>query len=279
MNLDGCTALITGASAGIGREFAQQLAARAGKLILVARREQRLQELRDKLIAEYPALEVDTRQVDLANPSDLSGLTDWLSQDGAGIDLLINNAGLGDIGGFDTADPSRLEQMILVNICSLTLLCRAALPSMIARKKGAILNVSSSAGFLPIPGFAVYAASKAYVTSFTEALRAEVAGSGITITALCPGPVPTEFTDVAYRPGMKRPVSPRFVQVSAEQVAQAALEAIEHDRPIVIPGGVMKLAMTFTRLTPMAILRLFWRLGANRITLPKTKAAVVRPPL
>ena len=115
---------------------------------------------------------------------------------------------------------------------------------MIARKRGAILHVSSSAGFLPIPGFAVYAASKAYVNSFSEALRAEFRESGITVTALCPGPVDTEFTRVAYRPGREtQRNSPAFVHVSVEESRASSLDAMERDRPLVIPGAVMKIAM------------------------------------
>ena len=111
----------------------------------------------------------------------------------AALDLLINNAGLGDLGAFATADPERVDAMMQVNMVALTRLTRALLPAMIAQKRGAILNVSSSASFLPIPNFAVYAATKAYVTSFSEALRSELHGTGVGVTALCPGPVRTEF--------------------------------------------------------------------------------------
>ena len=115
------------------------------------------------------------------------------------IDLLINNAGLGDIGPFATSELQRVKEMLAVNMTALTLLTRLLLPGMIARRRGAILNVSSSAGFLPIAGFAVYAATKAYVTSFSEAIRAELRGTGVVVTSLCPGPVRTEFTEVARR--------------------------------------------------------------------------------
>src|SRR5205085_2924274 len=180
-------------------EFARGLRPRARRLVLVARRRDRLEHLRDELLAAHPNLEVELRVVDLSDRNQLNSLTDCLGASDTEIDLLVNNAGLGDIGSFATAEWARLEQIILVNIQALTLLSRAVLPPMLAKNKGAILNVSSSAGFLPMAGFAVYAASKAYVTSLTEALRAEVHGSGVTISALCPGPVHTEFTDVAYR--------------------------------------------------------------------------------
>jgi short-subunit dehydrogenase len=263
MNLDRCTALITGASAGIGREMARQLAPRARRLHLVARRQTRLEQLRDEFAGNYPALEIHTHRVDLSNVTEVKGLADWLQAEQTDLDLLINNAGLGDLGSFVTAQPERLHEIILVNMNALTMLTRAVLPSMIARRKGAILNVSSCAGFLPISGFAVYAASKAYVTSFSEALRTELRGAGISVSALCPGPVHTEFTDVAYRAGAEQGHSPEFVHVSAERVARVGLHGIERNKPLVIPGAMMKVAMFFTRITPMPLLRLVSRFSAN----------------
>lgn len=264
MNLDRCSALITGASGGIGREFARQLAARARLLVLVARRQELLRQLRDELILAHPGIEIQIRVVDLSDSFQLQGIADWISAGNIDIDLLINNAGLGDLGSFVTSDPPRIEQIMLVNMNALTLLTRSILPGMIARNKGAILNVSSSAGFLPIPGFAVYAATKAYVTSFSEALRAELRGTNVTVSALCPGPVHTEFTDVAHRPGVDRFPAPEFVHVPVEKVVRAGLAAVRRDQPIVIPGAVLKLAMFFTRLTPMPILRFVSRFSAKR---------------
>ena len=170
MKLDGCNALITGASAGIGREFARQLAGRARSMILIARRDDQLIRLADKLHREHPKLLVHIRKTDLADPAQLRELLGWLDREQLDVDLLINNAGLGDSGPFAKSDPVRNNQMTLVNVTALTSLTRHLLPNMIAKRRGGILNVSSSAGFLPIPGFAVYAATKAYVTSFSEAL-------------------------------------------------------------------------------------------------------------
>jgi short-subunit dehydrogenase len=155
--------------------------------------------------------------------------------------------------------------MILVNMLAPTLLTRRLLQAMIAKKRGAILNVSSSAGFLPIPEFAVYAASKAYFTSFSEGLRAELRGTGVSVCALCPGPVHTEFNQVAHRP-TEPPErnSPGFVHVPAEEVARAGLAAVENDRALVIPGFVMKIGMFLVRITPMPLLRLTARLSAKR---------------
>jgi uncharacterized protein len=264
MKIDGCSALITGASAGIGREFARQLATRARTLVLVARREQKLNELRDELRNRNANLNVHVCVVDLCDKSQIDDLIAWLDQTKIDIDFLINNAGLGDYGSFATSDPERDDRIIQVNIVAPTLLIRRLLPQMIARKRGAILNVSSSAGFLPIPGMAVYAASKAYVNSFSEALRAELRDTGLTVTALCPGPVHTEFGDVAKRPGGEPERGPELVYVSVEKTARDALAAVEADRPLVIPGFAMKLGMFLVRITPMSILRLAWRLGAKR---------------
>jgi hypothetical protein len=264
MNLDNCSALITGASAGIGREFARRLANRARALVLVARREQRLSELRDELRDRNPQLNVHVRVVDLCDKSQIDELVRWLEQDKIDIDFLINNAGLGDYGTVATSDFERDDRIIQVNVAALAFLTRLLLPQMIQRKRGAILNVSSSAGFLPIPGMAVYAASKAFVNSFTEALRAEVRGSGVVVTALCPGPVHTEFGDMAKRPGREPETGPEFTYVSVEQTVRDALDAIESDNPLVIPGVVMKLAMLLVRITPISILRLALRFRARR---------------
>jgi uncharacterized protein len=255
MKIDGCNALITGASAGIGREFAQQLADRACSLILVARREQKLAELRAELRQQYPNLTVRIRKTDLADPAQLAELLAWIDSEKIDVDLLINNAGLGDLGPFATSDPIRNEQIMLVNMVALTSLTRHLLPQMIARKRGGILNVSSSAGFLPIPTFAIYAATKAYVTSFSEALRAELRGTGVSVCALCPGPVHTEFQEVAKRSGRQREDGPEFVHVSVEQVVLDGLTALEADRPLVIPGLPMKIGMFLIRITPMSVLR------------------------
>lgn len=264
MNLDRCSALITGASAGIGREFARQLANRARTLVLVARREQRLNELRDELCNRNAQLNVHARVVDLCDKAQIDDLIRWLEQNKIDIDFLINNAGLGDVGPFAAAPPERNDEMLQVNVVALTTLTRALLPQMISRKRGAILNVSSSAGFLPIPGMTVYAASKAFVNSFTEALRAELRGTGISVTALCPGPVHTEFGGVAKRPGGEPETGPEFIYVSVEQTVRNALAAIDADKAVIIPGLFMKLAMFLVRITPLPILRLAWRLGGKR---------------
>jgi uncharacterized protein len=264
MKIDGCNALITGASAGIGREFARQLAGRARSMILIARREEQLLELNHELQQEHENLRVHIRKADLSNLAQLKDLMESLDREQIEIDLLVNNAGLGDAGLFATSDPTRNEQMLLVNVVALTSLTRHLLPHMIAKRHGGILNVSSSAGFLPIPGDGVYAATKAYVTSFSEALRAELRGTGVSVCALCPGPVQTEFQEVARRQGVQPRLGPKFVVVPVEQVVRDALDALESDRPLVIPGFAMKFVMFLSRLMPMPLLRLVFRLVPAR---------------
>ena len=180
----------------------------------------------------------------------------WLDHEKIDVDLLINNAGLGDLGPFVTSDLVRNEQIMLVNMVALTSLTRHLLPPMIARKRGGILNVSSSAGFLPIPGFAVYAATRSVRHQLLGgALDPELRGTGVSVCALCPGPVHTEFQEVAKRPGGRRGDGPEFVHVPVEQAVRDALAALEADRPLVIPGLPMKIGMFLMRLTPMPILR------------------------
>jgi short-subunit dehydrogenase len=264
MKLDDCNALITGASAGIGREFARQLAGRARSMILVARRDEKLMELAAQLQREHPKLVVHVRKVDLADLGQLPAFLESLDRDKLEVDLLINNAGLGDSGRFAESDPARNKEMTFVNVAALTLITRHLLPPMIAKHRGAILNVSSSAGFLPIPLSAVYAATKAYVTSFSEALRAELHGTGVSVCALCPGPVVTEFQQVAKREGVKPNIGPQFLVVTVEQVVRDALAALEADRPLVIPGFAMKLLMLLARLMPMSVLRWVTRISPRK---------------
>ncbi|MFN2477196.1 MAG: SDR family NAD(P)-dependent oxidoreductase [Chthoniobacterales bacterium] len=261
MQLDGCTALITGASAGLGSEFARQLGPRAKCLVLVARRVNRLEELRAELTAANANLAVHIRAFDLSNVDEVNALSPWLCEQKITTDLLINNAGVGDHGTFATSSLDRVTAMLAVNVHALTALTHALLPAMIRQGRAAILNVSSSASFLPLPRLGVYAATKAYVTSFSEALRMELRGTGVEVTALCPGPVHTEFESVAARPEGTRELAPDFTYVTPEEVVRDALAAVEGDRALVIPGFIMKLAMALVRLTPMPVLRLAARVA------------------
>ncbi len=253
-----CTALITGASAGLGREMARLLAPLAATLVLVARRSDRLEELRAELVELNPDLQVRCETVDLGQPAELDALCGRLEQDGVTLDFLINNAGFGDRGPFETSEWPKIESMLQLNVVALTALCHRLLPLLRRHRPGAILNVSSIAGMLPVPEMAVYAATKAYVSSFSEALRAELRGSGISVTHLCPGPVDTEFNVVACRSEAARTdVMPAIFKVSPENVARAGLLAVARDRARVVPGVPMLLLAIFIGIVPLAILRLF----------------------
>jgi short-subunit dehydrogenase len=213
---------------------------------------------------EHPKLVVHVRKVDLGDLGQLQAFLESLDRDKLEVDLLINNAGLGDSGAFAESDPNRNKEMMIVNVATLTLITRHFLPAMIAKHRGGVLNVSSSAGFLPIPLSAVYAATKAYVTSFSEALRAELYGTGVSVCALCPGPVVTEFQQVAKREGVQPNIGPRFLVVTVEQVVRDALASLEADRPLVIPGFAMKLLMLIARLMPMPVLRWMARMSPRK---------------
>ena len=272
--LRGCTALITGASAGLGAEFARQLAAIASCIILVGRREERLSELAAALQPGAPYLRIDCFAADLSLASDRERLAAWVIREEIPVNLLINNAGLGDLGPFDTALWERISSMLEVNVIALTHLTHLLLPMLRAQRPSAILNVSSVAGFYPLPGMAVYAASKAYVTSFSEALRMELSSEAISVTALCPGPVPTEFLQVASRPGENvrtEDRSPSALHATPEQVVSEALRGLQKDKPGVIPNRLLAFLIRGSLLLPFPVIRAAIRLGA-RPRKAKTKA-------
>ena len=272
----GCTVLVTGASAGLGREFARQLAPVVGSMILVARRADRLEALQLELKVINPELEVFCRALDLRNHTDLAKFCDWLEESGLSVDLLINNAGLGDRGRFVDSDWDRVKAILRVNIEALTYLTYRILPSMRKSGCGAIMNVSSVAGFLPVPGLAVYAATKAYVTSFSEALRAELRSSNISVTVVCPGPVPTEFHGVAARSATEPQLPPDFITVPAHQVVKQALASVARDRPRLIPGLTLRMIVTLVIFVPMFLKRLVYDLQLRREAAPKSN---LRPDL
>ncbi|MEI6033972.1 MAG: SDR family oxidoreductase [Verrucomicrobiae bacterium] len=262
---EGCTALITGSSSGLGAEFARQLAPYARSLVLVARRRDRLDELAAELQAIHPGLDVRTYGADLADESQRASLAAWIEGEGIAVDFLINNAGLGDHGGFESSDWARVKAMVDVNISALTHLTHLLVPSMLQGGRAAVLNVSSVAGFFPLPNMAVYSATKAYVTSFSEALAIELRPKGITVTALCPGPVETEFFAAATREGELGTANhfqtfPAFV-VSPQDVVSAGLRAIAHDRARVVPGPLLAAAVAVALLIPFVLIRrmLAWK--------------------
>jgi len=266
---EGCTTLITGASAGLGTEFARQLAPYARELILVARRVDRLEALRDELQALHPHLTVFIYGADLGREEERLGLAGWLGNEKLKVDFLVNNAGLGDHGPFASSEWDRVRAMLDVNIGALTHLTHLLLPSMTAGGRAAILNVSSVASFFPLPNMAVYSATKAYVTSLSEALAMELRPLGITVTALCPGPVKTEFFQVASRPGAASAEAhydsmPAFV-VTPQEAVRAGLEAVMRDRPRVIPGPLLCVAVTAALLIPFFLTREILRASRSKL--------------
>jgi uncharacterized protein len=263
---EGCTALITGASAGLGAEFARQLAPHAQTLVLVARRTERLENLRIDLETLHQGLKVHVYVADLSQESQRDRLVAWLGENAIAIDFLINNAGLGDHGTFATADWTRVRSMLDVNIAALTHLTHKLVPDMVRGGRAAILNVSSVAGFFPLPNMAVYAATKSYVTSFSEALAIELRPLGVSVTALCPGPVPTEFFEIAARDPHEVPhhqSMPAFV-VEASEVVRRGLDAVSRDRARVIPGPLLAVSVFLALLIPFAILRELLRHGSRK---------------
>ncbi len=257
----GKSALITGASAGLGEEFALQLAGRGvDRLGLVARRLDRLEDLRARLLAAHPALKIDLHAADLGSESAVTELIRTLQPP----DILINNAGLGDLGALESSEPAKIEQMLAVNVVALTRLSQWAVPGMLKNRLGWICNVGSTAGMLPLPSFAVYGGTKAYVNSFTEALRVELHGSGVSVIALCPGPVETEFGQVASRPsGQRRFAPPAFLCVPKERVVRETLDAMERGQGRLVPGLLVRFGILFMESFPRWLLRGVFNLSSG----------------
>jgi short-subunit dehydrogenase len=239
-------ALITGASAGLGVDFARQLAAKGKRLILVARRKDRL----DALAAELG----NTRTIgeDLGLPGAIDRLMADLAAHGEHVDLLVNNAGFGLTGRFAELDGKRQRQMIDLNCGALTELAHAILPGMIERKSGAILNVASTAAFQPGPGMAVYFATKAFVLSFSEALHEEVKKHGVIVSALCPGPTATEFGEVA---GFGPSNLLDKVAADSASVVRAGLAGLKPGNAVIIPGLMNKSTAQAHRFFPRSWVR------------------------
>ena len=241
--------LITGASSGIGAALAKVFAAHGHELALVARRGDRLEALADEIAAAgRPRPTVFT--ADLERRDGASAIAAELSSRGLEPAIVVNNAGFGLRG--EAATLSRDEQLAMIdlNVRALTELSLMFVDS-VARHRGGILNVASLAAFLPGPGMAVYYASKAYVLSFSEALHRELSGRGVRVTALCPGPVPTEFQD---RAGLSLPAAARMLELSAERVAQIGYDAFMADQRVVIAGIGNRVLVSLMRLVPHALL-------------------------
>lgn len=227
--MGGPAVLITGASSGIGRAFAERHAASGAELVLVARREARLKDLAASLSARYGSA-INVIPADLSTADGAAKLAGALATRQIEVGTLINNAGVGDHGDVVTANPASLVAQITLNVSSLTELTARLLPAMVERGEGQVINVASTAAFQPVPHMAVYAATKAYVLSFTRALWAETRGTGVKVLALCPGATDTEFFDIV---GEAASVGNRR---SPEQVVSTAERAIRRDRPSVVDG-------------------------------------------
>jgi short-subunit dehydrogenase len=245
------TILITGASAGLGADFARALAKKPVTLILTARRADRLTTLAREL-ERRPGIEVHVIPADLGQAEGVKTLIDGVRDRGLSVDTLINNAGFGALGDFADSDLATQMGMIDLNIRALVTLTHALLPPMLARGRGGVLNVASTAAFQPGPYMAIYYASKAFVLHFSEALHEEVKGRGVTVTALCPGPTRTEFADVA---GMaETPLFERFAGTS-EQVVRDGLAALERGQAVMVSGLLNRLTAASARIAPRGVLR------------------------
>jgi uncharacterized protein len=239
-------ALITGASAGLGVEFARQLSKRGHRLVLAARRKERLDDLAKDLGNARSVA------IDLSKANAAAKLMADVDAAGERIEILVNNAGFGLIGRFAELDARRLRQMIDLNVGTLTDLCRMVAPGMIQRKSGAILNVASLAGFQPGPKMAVYFATKAYVLHFTEALHEELKPHGIHVSCLCPGPTRTEFGEIA---GFGGNTTFDRVAMDAPEVVEAGLAGLDKNHAVVVPGLINKIVAASTRFAPRPVVR------------------------
>lgn len=256
--LDNATIVVTGASAGIGRALARRLAPTARHLILVARRLERLTEMAGELEAQHSRLTVTCERADLADSADVERLCARLDELGP-IDVLVNNAGVGDAGVFDRTPWPRIEHMIRLNVLSLMRLTHHVLPSMVARGRGGILNLSSGYGLAFTPYYAAYIGTKHFVSGFTESLRLDLVGTGVTVTQVCPGPVPTEFSAATGGPEGLAPLDemiPRWLMPTDRDVADVAVRGLETGRALVIPGLLMKVLWFLNGITPRPITRL-----------------------
>jgi len=246
------TALVTGASAGLGKEYAWLFAADGHDVVLVARRKDKLEELAREIEAKHTNVKAHVLAEDLAAPGASERIAAALRERKIEIEFLVNNAGFGAAGAFAESEPARQLEMIQVNVVVLTTLTRLLLPDMIARRSGRVLNIGSTAGFLPGPFMCVYYATKAYVNSFTEALSVELAGAGVTATVSCPGATATEFAAVAGND--KSPLFDSGVMTAAE-VAKDGYDAMFRGEALAVAGFKNKMRIASLRIAPRGMAR------------------------
>jgi hypothetical protein len=246
--------VVTGASSGIGIELARGFARRGHRLALVARRTEPMDALAVELRAQH-GIDVSVIGCDLAEESQRATLIDRLDATGQ-VEILVNNAGYGWLGRFENSTPAEQLRLVKVNAEAPVHLCAHWVPGMVKRGQGAVLNLSSIAGYSPLPGMTTYAAAKAFVLAFTEALHAEVRGSGVTAAVLAPGAVKTEFSPVAGGSYLADRF-PGFVWTDATTVAEAGIRALERGRRHVVPGALYRVGAAVSRHAPHApLLRL-----------------------
>ncbi|HSW12373.1 MAG TPA: SDR family oxidoreductase [Solimonas sp.] len=256
------TALVTGASSGIGALFAAQLAAEGSDLILVARRQDELERLAQTLRVAH-GRRVEVIAMDLGKPDPGELLLEEVKQRGLEVDLLVNNAGFGSSTLFHADGPERDQRMIALNIAALTDLTHAFLPAMVAAGHGAVINIASAAAFQPMPYMSVYGATKAYVLSLTQGLWAEYRGRGVRFLAVCPGPVDTPFFEATGSDKLRK-VIPKAMMATAESVVSGSLAALRRDACVYVPGVGIKIGSVFPRLLPRRLLAAGMGLVMNR---------------
>jgi short-subunit dehydrogenase len=245
------TALVTGASAGLGAEFARLFANDGHDVVLVARRIDKLDELATEITAKHPVA-VHVIAEDLSQPGAAERIANELEARGIAIEFLVNNAGFGGTGAFIDRDIEKELEMVRVNVVALLDLTRRLLPAMVARRSGRILNVGSTAGFVPGAFMAVYYASKAFVNSFTEALAVELQGTGVTATVICPGATATEFAGIA---GNDKSALFKSGVMGAREVAEDAYHAMLRGKPLRVAGLSNKFRIAALRFAPRGVVR------------------------
>ena len=248
----GTTCLITGASSGIGAEIARELAGRGLGVTLVARREERLQELADEIHEEF-GVETEVVAGDVASERARTRLFNEIEQRGLTVEVLVNNAGFGSGGRFTTLDASKEASMVRTNCEAVVALTGRYLPEMAERGRGAVLNVASLIAFQPVPFQATYGATKAFVLSYTDALHEEMRGTGVTVTAVCPGPVHTEFGEQGGFGGADERI-PGALWLEATKVAEDAIRALEAGDRVTVPGAGNQLAALWGQHLPRSVL-------------------------
>ena len=245
------TSVVTGASSGIGAAIATELASRGHSLTLVARREERLRTLATELTSAH-GVAAEVIVADLGKPEGREQMVEELRGRARVVEVLVNNAGFGHQADFATSPRERMMEMVDLNVGAVVDLTSRFLTGMVDRGRGSVINVASTAAFQPLPGSAVYAASKSFVLSFSEAIRTELRGTGVTVTAVCPGPVKTEFTEVAGFGGVEDR-TPSAVWMSAEEIAQHAVDGAANDRRVVVPGALNRAGALAGQHSPRAL--------------------------